>query len=135
MTLASAEISVCERNYQMSEEKINDYPNITECENISDENTEGAKKVKRSFREAFFKFCPLACVVFFALGIISFAVHMIAVASPDFADFITKYVASGVRFTLAKLTGWIPFSLAEMIIIILPLILVALIVISARFFR
>ena len=135
MTLASAEISVCERNYQMSEEKINDYPNITECENVSDENTEGAKKVKRSFREAFFKFCPLACVVFFALGIISFAVHMIAVASPDFADFITKYVASGVRFTLAKLTGWIPFSLAEMIIIILPLLLIALIVIGIKVVR
>lgn len=97
----------------MSEEKIN-------------ENSEKRADGKRFSLKELFNYCPIVCFAFFAIGIVSLLVHIISVSSPQFADFITRYVASGVRFVLAKLTGWIPFSLAEMILILLPFILVFL---------
>ena len=99
----------------MSEEKINE----------NSEKTEISKKIKL---KKLFDICPRVCLVFFAFGIISLAVHIVSMISPDFADFVTRYVGSTVRFVLAKLTGWIPFSLAEMILILLPFFLVFLVV-------
>ncbi len=103
----------------MSEEKINE----------NSEKTEGGKKISL---KKLFDICPRICLAFFAFGIISLIVHIISVISPEFADFITRYVASGVRFVLAKLTGWIPFSLAEMILILLPFLLVFLVIMGIK---
>lgn len=97
----------------MSEEKINEN---------SEKRADGRKL---DFKELL-NYCPIVCLGFFAFGTVSLLVHIISMLSQRFADFITRYVASGVRFALAKLTGWIPFSLAEMILILLPCILVFL---------
>lgn len=90
------------------------------------------EKTKENIFMKFLKACPTACLILFAFGLISFFTHMMALASPAFADFVTQGVGAAFRFVLAKLTAWIPFSLAEMIIILLPLILVFLIVFGIR---
>ena len=73
------------------------------------------------------------------IALISFAVSiLIYVAArlfPLFAEFWTRYPAQWIRFILAKITGFIPFSLAECIIIALPIVMVAYIlgsIISTR---
>ena len=106
----------------MSEKKIN-------------ENSEKAVGGRSFSLKALFNYCPIVCLVFFVIGIVSLLVHIISVNSPIFADFITRYVASGVRFVLAKLSGWIPFSLAEMILILLPIILVLLAIKAVKVIR
>ena len=55
--------------------------------------------------------------IFAALAAI---LHLICTISVSFADFMIEYVCLGVRFLLAKLTGWIPFSVGEMTLMLLP---------------
>lgn len=61
------------------------------------------------------------------LALIAAILHLITTQSTAFADFMTEKVCEIFRFLLAKLTGWIPFSLAELIIILLPLLVIAMI--------
>ena len=56
------------------------------------------------------------------------AMFAIAVISPTFADFYNRYIGSVVRGVLAHVTGWIPFSLAESLIILTPIFAVAVVV-------
>lgn len=64
----------------------------------------------------------------------AFAVSLIAYLLsrfiPDFAEFWTKYPAHAIRFILAKVTNLIPFSIAECILVSLPVFAVAYIVLS-----
>ncbi len=81
------------------------------------------------------KAIPKTCLVLFAFGFLALIVHIISIISLDFADFVTRYVGGSVRFVLAKLTGWIPFSLAEMILVSLPVILAILVVMGVKAVR
>ncbi|MBO5870186.1 MAG: DUF3810 domain-containing protein [Clostridia bacterium] len=62
----------------------------------------------------------IVCYSFVFSGI----VYIISRFVPAFAEFWTKYPAQAIRFVLAKLTGWIPFSLAECLLLSLPIIAV-----------
>lgn len=93
------------------------------------------EKTKENIFVKFLKSCPVACIILFAFGLVSFIVHMLAIAFPDFADAVTQSIGAFFRFILAKLTGWIPFSLAEMTVILLPIILIALIVVGIKVVR
>lgn len=73
--------------------------------------------------------------VFLGLALAAAIAHYICTQSAPFADFMTEQVCAAIRFLLAKLTSWIPFSLAEMIIILLPLIIVLLILITIHIAR
>ena len=66
---------------------------------------------------------PIYFLVFVILFIITAITHTVSVFSPSFADFINVKIASGVRFILAKLTGIFNFSLAETLVMFLPLLL------------
>ena len=59
------------------------------------------------------------------------AIYIISRFIPEFAELWTKYPAHWLRFLLAKITGWIPFSLAECIIVSLPVIALAYIIASS----
>ena len=59
------------------------------------------------------------------------AIYLISRFIPEFAEFWTKYPAHWIRFLLAKITGWIPFSLAECIIVSLPVIALSYIIASS----
>ena len=74
----------------------------------------------------------LAICVYIFLGL-SLILYAIGLASPTFADFFNRYISSAVRATTATLTGWIPFSLAETLLLFLPVIVVSLVVYAVRF--
>lgn len=63
----------------------------------------------------------------FVLAVISVPIHIAFLLSEGFSDFFNRYIAAGVRFVFAKLTGWFILSFAETLIVCSPLILVFLI--------
>ena len=75
---------------------------------------------------------PIACIVIFVLTAISIGLYIAFRFNRDFADAFNRTVSPVGRIILAKLTGWLPFSFAEMLLLISPVILVTVIVIGAR---
>ena len=70
--------------------------------------------------------------IFFGLFALGAVVYIIALFSPEFADFWGRYPGSFVRAILAHLTSIFPFSIAEIALIALPIVAVILIVIIIR---
>lgn len=56
--------------------------------------------------------------------------HAITCLSVPFADLFSDTVCAAIRFLLAKLTGWIPFSMGELTILLLPFALLFMIGLS-----
>ena len=52
--------------------------------------------------------------------------------SPAFADWFNRYISQAFRFVFAKLTSFLPFSFAEILLMLSPLILVGLIVYAIK---
>ncbi len=75
---------------------------------------------------------PMASKIIFGLTAVSALLYLAFLVSPDFADGFNQSVSTVLRFLLAKLTGWLPFSLAELCIILIPAAVVALIAIAYR---
>ena len=67
------------------------------------------------------------CLVFYLLFFLAAALFVVCVCSPAFADGLNRTVSAMIRAFLAHLTGWIPFSLAEYLLLLVPLILAVLI--------
>ncbi len=67
-------------------------------------------------------------IILLYLTLVSVIIYTISRFVPAFAEFWTRYPAQAIRFVLAKLTGWIPFSLAETLIVSLPALAIAYIV-------
>ncbi len=65
---------------------------------------------------------PKVCFVTFGIAAICGIIYIIALFNADFADFINLYPGTAVRFILAKLSGILPFSLAEAVILLIPFI-------------
>lgn len=70
---------------------------------------------------------PLVCKIMYCVAAFCVLLYILFLIFPSFADFFNKYISPVSRTALAYLTGWIPFSLAEYIIILIPLILVLLV--------
>lgn len=70
---------------------------------------------------------PIASQVLFVLALISAIIHILFINFTTFADFFNRYVSSVFRMIFAKLTAWIPFSLAEAFVIFIPVTLVAVV--------
>ena len=77
---------------------------------------------------------PTFAKIFYILGALSVFLFAAYIISEPFADFFNRYISSVVRAILAYVTRPIPFSFAEMIIILLPVIAVPLIIYSTRRF-
>ena len=78
------------------------------------------------------KYVPLWCIIMAGIALLCAVIHIISVCSVAFSDFFNRTVAAFFRLILAKLTGWIPFSLAEMLIILLPLIVGLIIFLAVK---
>jgi hypothetical protein len=52
--------------------------------------------------------------------------------SPAFSDWFNRYISQAFRFVFAKLTSFLPFSFAEILLMLSPLILTALIVYAIK---
>ena len=68
---------------------------------------------------------PLFAKIFYAIALASALLYIGFLCSASFADFFNRRIGSVLRAVLAHLTGWIPFSLAEFLLLMLPLILVS----------
>lgn len=110
---------------------------------IQNETTETAEvKVKKPIGKKiadgfvfFFKSSPKWCIVFWGLAIFSGIIHIISLFSVKFSDFIVRYPGTWFRFILTKATTWIPFSLAEMLVISIPVLIILLIILGAYFIK
>ena len=89
------------------------------------------KKVNRFVKfyrgELFTKGFKILLCIFLSTVVI----YLLSRFVPVFAEFWTRYPAQWIRFLLAKLTGWIPFSLAEAIIVSLPVLAIAYLIASS----
>ena len=77
---------------------------------------------------------PLFAKIFFGIFLVSLVLYIAFLFSETFSDFFNRTIASAVRAVLARLTGWIPFSLAEYLLLMIPVILVVLVGIGFRRF-
>ena len=66
---------------------------------------------------------PLASKIFFVIGGVAVILYAIMLLSENMADWFNANISTYFRFTLGMLTSILPFSLAEFIIILSPLIL------------
>jgi len=111
-------------------EELNNFESATENNEpvaFSDENTKKPPLWKRFIKSRFFS-RPMKILIWVFL--FSIIVYTLSRISPDFAEFWTKFPAQAIRFVLAKVTGWIPFSLAEMLLLSIPVLAIWYIVAS-----
>lgn len=88
--------------------------------------------MKNEKRRGFFRYVPLWAVIFFALGAVAFAIERISQKSIALADFINNTSGKVIRAALAFPTSIFPFSLAEALIILSPLLIAGLIYLIVR---
>ncbi|MBQ8311267.1 MAG: DUF3810 domain-containing protein [Clostridia bacterium] len=77
---------------------------------------------------------PLACKIIYLLTAVSIGIYIAFMNITPFADWFNRTVSPVGRAALAYLTNWIPFSLTELLLILIPLWLVLLCVIGYRNF-
>ena len=77
---------------------------------------------------------PLVCIVIFVLTALTAGLYIAFRINMQFADAFNQTISATGRMFLATLTGWIPFSFAEMLLLLSPLILITVIVIGIKFF-
>ena len=87
------------------------------------ESTISTKNKKWSFKKIL-KEIPKHTKVATVFAAISLLIHLTASLSTAFSDFFTENIASHVRSLTATITGWFPFSLAETILLMLPVLLI-----------
>ena len=70
------------------------------------------------------------------LGIAGFCgiLYILFLFIPAFSDLFNKYVSPIIRAFLSYQTTWIPFSLAEMLLILIPVIIVVVVGIGAKYY-
>ncbi|MBE6538905.1 MAG: DUF3810 domain-containing protein [Ruminococcaceae bacterium] len=73
------------------------------------------------------KSLPLWAKVIYIITAVTALVHLFAALFDGFADFLNSYISAAVRAVLAFVTNYIPFSLAEALIILIPVIAALLI--------
>ncbi|MBQ8140233.1 MAG: DUF3810 domain-containing protein [Clostridia bacterium] len=75
---------------------------------------------------------PRFAIAFYIIAAVSAILFAFFLISESFADFFNRYISSVLRAVLAYITNWIPFSLAEMFIILIPAILVFLVIFAVK---
>ena len=64
---------------------------------------------------------PLGVKIIYIFAAVCLPLYAAFLLSEGFSDFFNRYISSLFRATLAKLTGWIPFSLAEFALLLIPI--------------
>ncbi len=93
------------------------------CQTNNIPTTEAVETAAQSKKRGFFKIVPLWAFIPFCIAIMCAVFHIIARNNTVFANFFTDNIASVFRFITAKLTNFIPFSLAETVVLSLPVII------------
>ena len=69
------------------------------------------------------EYVPAFALISVAITLVSAILMLIAVRSPSLAQALVDWVGLPLRYLLAKLTGWLPFSLFELLLVTLPVTL------------
>ncbi len=100
-------------------------------ENITDDtvtnNTDTPEGEDEDTPEIPKKKLPLFCKILFGMAGVCVPLYILFVIFPSFSDIFNKYISPVPRAFLATLTGWIPFSLSEYLLILLPVIFVVVV--------
>ena len=75
---------------------------------------------------------PRICIALYALAAVSAGLYFAFTRSATFSDWFNSSISIWGRRLLSFLTVWIPFSLAEWLIILIPVLLAALIAVACR---
>ncbi len=87
--------------------------------------------MRKSIRKLFL-YIPIPTFIIFLLGLLAVSVSIAYSHSAKFADYLNFGLSANLRFFFAKLTGWLPFSLAELIVFISPVLLFSIIHICCK---
>lgn len=90
---------------------------------------------KKNFRPTDTKYdrLPRFCFWFYGLSLFCLGLYIAFMLNADFADFFNTHISSAGRWILATLTAWLPFSLGEFIIFMIPIGLVALLLYAFKY--
>ena len=77
---------------------------------------------------------PRVCKIIYLLTLLSAVLYLIFTQSQGFSDWFNQNISTWGRRLLAYLTSWIPFSLAEVLLLSLPILAVILIVVAYKHF-
>ncbi len=77
---------------------------------------------------------PRVCLVIYALTAFSLLLYFLFTKSSGFSDWFNQNVSHNLRRIFALLTAWIPFSTAELLILLIPVLFVLIISIGSRYF-
>ena len=88
--------------------------------------------MKNKIASAFRNNVPAISRGFIISAVVCAFLHLFFVLSPFFADVFNRSFGAVMRFALAKLTGWLPFSFAEAMILFSPIALVYYIIYAVR---
>ena len=86
----------------------------------------------KTFLKKVYDCCPMPARILFVIGAVAGILQLLFMASPTFSDFYNRYPGAYIRGLFATLTGWFPFSLAETILMMLPLIVGVMIWVIVR---
>ncbi len=86
----------------------------------------------KTFLKKVYHCCPIPARIAFCVAAIAAILQIAFLASPRFSDFYNRYPGAYFRAFLATLTGWFPFSLAETVLMMLPLIVVLMILLIVK---
>lgn len=75
---------------------------------------------------------PRTCIAIYAFTALSALLYLAFRLLPAFADWFNRYVSTWGRRALAAVTSWIPFSVAELLLLLIPLFIGLLIYIGIR---
>ena len=81
---------------------------------------------------AVYRYVPAPCFVLFLVALVAAILHVASCFSPGAADMFNASVGSAVRFVLAKATDFFSFSLGEMLLLSLPVLLALFIIGGVR---
>lgn len=73
-----------------------------------------------------------ASAVLLVAGLLGFIVHILSISSQRFADFINSTVSSALRFILAKIFNIFPFSFAEFLLFLSPVIVTVTVYLAVK---
>ena len=85
--------------------------------------------MKRLFR------FPFPTIIGYSVAAVAFLIYAITRFSVSFADAVNSTLSRILREAMARLTSWIPFSLFEIVVFLLPIIVVLIILLARRAFK
>ncbi len=121
-----------ERTEPTSEETEKD-PNTPaeETENGAENEKKKAPADKKARKEPYFGW---GWRILYTAGALSLIVYLIAVLNENFANFMSRYFGAPIRTVLANISGVVPFSLAELVMILLIPAFVVIVVVANKYY-